>query len=98
MTWEREWNPRLEIVPEMGGLHVSGWSNTRHCGCTARVGMRMDEKEPTMGITPCEDHEVYCQRVLDLMKNLPPSDEEVLAMFERLLELELGVMEGRPVA
>lgn len=90
MSWETRKVARVEIIPEMGGLHVTGHDHTRHCGCEASTGMRMDRQEFTMRAAPCEQHVQECDRVLNLMRNLPGSDEPILDMFERLLELEIN--------
>lgn len=89
MSWTRYQVARVEIIPQMGGLHVTGWDHIRHCGCFLSLGMRMDKQEITSGITPCREHEVYCRRAMETMKNMPPQDEPIAELFERLFEHEL---------
>lgn len=68
---------------------VTGWEVTRRCGCKVTLGMRMDRMEPVMGMSPCEDHGAQCRRVLDALKHMPPSDEEIVTLAARLLDDEL---------
>lgn len=95
MSWTTTKVARVEMIPEMGGLHVTGLDHVRHCGCRASQGMRMDKQEFTMPCASCAEHSDEVDRVMALMRALPGSDEPVLDMFERLLELEIGEVRER---
>jgi hypothetical protein len=87
--WERHKVARVENLANFGGLHVTGWDHARHCGCRVSVGMRMDKHELTTVVNSCPEHEVYVARAFDTLKNMPPQDEPIMDLFERLLEAEL---------
>lgn len=66
------------------------------CGCFLLGGFIPDGKEfdPremhwTMGSCPEHDHEISV--VLETMQTMPPSDEEVGALFTRLLEEQIAL-------
>lgn len=89
MSWARENVAVLEHQPEYGGMHIVGVVDSRHCGCQARLGRRLDKGETTFGVAPCAEHGVHVHRAMDALKHMPPQDEEIFALFERLVEREL---------
>jgi hypothetical protein len=89
VTWARENVAVLERQPRYGGLHLVGVIVERHCGCQARLGLRLDRNEKTFSAAACEQHGVHVHRAMDALKHMPPQDEEIFALFERLVEREL---------
>ncbi len=90
MSWQRHKIARVEQLPEMGGLHIAGIEAIRHCGCQAQIGMRMDKRETTFGVTPCDQHGGGTARAMDTFKHMPPQEDEVIELWAHLLESEIG--------
>jgi hypothetical protein len=91
--WERRKRAIVE-EREFDGkfvMHVQGWHVIRHCGCFLALGMRMDKHEATAGVEPCSQHGAHVERVLDLIRNSPPSEREMGQMFAEELERELTI-------
>lgn len=85
--WTREKVAKLEVVN--GVLQTTGIEGRRHCGCSYIVGIRMDDHEPTFGVTPCDEHGGQARRVLLMLQTMPPSDESIEDLFTRSLDYEI---------
>jgi hypothetical protein len=81
-----------EVLAAESGLpiQVIGWRHTRHCGCAGLIGMRLDNREDTFTVQPCDEHGAQVRRALDSLKNMPPQDEPIAQLFKRMLEHEIA--------
>lgn len=89
MSWEYAKVAVAEENPELGGMHVIGLSNTRHCGCACYGGMRMDKMESTFLVRSCDDHEAENNAAFHTFKTMPPSKREALGLYAELLDREV---------
>lgn len=87
--WTTELTTSLVSVPGLGPS-VIGRQRRRSCGCVTSTGIRLDKQEPIFGANPCGEHGPQCEGVLAALRALPPSDEPIEDLFERLLEASIG--------
>ena len=81
MLWAVRW-----ARPECGCLMMCGFLPGRQ-----KPGEDINIKEDTYwAMKSCDDHEDEITVVLDTMKTMPPSDEEIGALFTRLLEEQIA--------
>lgn len=84
-------NPITKVgVQRFGMIYTSvifATEHRRHCGCHGDVGVRMDFMEPVFFTGECSpEHAHIIQKVNDEMRNMPPQEESVIKVFERLFE------------
>lgn len=86
--------PREEIALFDGRVAWGIRWRRPQCGCELRVGLPFNARILTenmlWALTPCPEHEPELERVLHTMQTMAPSEEEVGALFTRLLEAELA--------
>lgn len=87
MTWKVEKVARLEAAN--GHVQVTGVEGYRHCGCRWLIGTRLDTKDATFGVFPCEEHGAASERAFETLTKMPPSDEEVIVLWQRLVDAEI---------
>lgn len=62
------------------------------CGCRMMIGLPIGstaKEDLKCALETCDLHEAEMTRVLHTIKTMPPCDEEMGALFSRLLEEEL---------
>lgn len=87
MTWKREKVARLERTNAT--LQITGFMGERHCGCGYMQGRRIDDGEPTFGAWPCDQHGAQNERAMQTVQSMPPQDEEMHLLWQRLLDTEI---------
>lgn len=92
MTWVRTKRAIVERR-DFGGVnveHVIGWVGVRsECGCRYVQGRRLDDDEPTMGVTPCDQHGAQTRRAFETFALMPPSDRVAFELWQELLDREI---------
>ncbi len=89
MTWTRDKVVKIERKNDQ--LQVTGWEGRRHCGCEYIQGVTIgtDPQEQTFGASPCAEHGAQMRRALDHVRHMPPSEEQMHLLFQRLLDQEI---------
>lgn len=86
--WEKKYDPAVRPALNIPGGPdaITGWIARRPCGCELAFGVRVDNSDPVFGIEPCELHDAEVEDVLQQIRELPPSEENVMQLGARLLE------------